>query len=362
MPPQEFGLLGNTAGLPKTQRSGTPYEIEPITLRESWGAGNGSLTCVCRQLFTVSPGWIRDMVGEIRVIAPLGGDLLLTRFAPERYPGVNGGDRRLLYCSGVDQTGAGDLPESGNGNFANGLTLWPETLWRQYRATFEAFPFKVLTDTQAKAIVAAASPFGGAAELTRYIVRTRRSYSKEQPLPAGAVGFRDTTTGKKIGQVGFRSIGYADVTYKWLRVPLGFPPPVGWIGFTASNPWPPPVGLTAADPRFRRARDSFLNTVNDDWFDVAAPDGYSWPPGTLLYTGYSDDNRYFDAAGDWVSDVTFTFKAKMGLDSSGAFGGWNYALNSAGKWVYVNLEGAIGGPTDTPPYQANSFDDLFQYS
>lgn len=367
MPPPQYSLTGNTLGLPKTQRSGIPYEIEPISMRESWGAGNGGLTAMCRQLTQATPQWVRDMVGQVQVQAP-SSSLVLSRYAPERYPNVSGADTRALYCSGIDQTGAGDLPASGVGNFSNGVTLWPETLWRQYRAVFEAFPYAIYSDAICDAIIAGAGSYAGARELLRYIVRTRRNYTKEQPVPAGAAGFRDTTggtslaPGDKIGQVGFRSVGYSDVTYRWVRVPLNFPPPAGWVGFSPTNAWPPPTGLTADNPTFRYTRDSYLNTVNSTWFDLAAADGYSWPPGTLLYTGFSDDNRYYDAAGDWVCDVTFTFKAKMALDSSGALGGWNYALNASGKWVYINLEGYVGGSTDTPPYQSKDFNNLFAYS
>lgn len=365
----QYSLEGDTSGLPRTQRSGIVYEIEALTPRESWGAGNGSLVAPCRVNTISSPSWVRDMVGQVYVIAP-SSSLVLSRFIPERARAVAGSDRRLLFCSGVDQTGAGQTPQSGIlgvgglNNFANGLTKWPVTRWRQYRAIFEAFPYKVLSDADCASIAAGAGAYPGAVELYRYIIRTRRSYSKEQALPAGSTGFRDTTSGKLIGQVGFRAIEYADVTYKWIRVPVGWPPPAGWTGYSMGNPWPPPVGLSAANTTFKRTRDSYLNTVNSTWFDVASPDGYAFPPGTLLYTGYSDDNRYYDAAGDWVCDVTFNFKFRGSLDSgksgAGNFGGWNYALNSQGAWVYINIEGS--GTSGTPPYQSRDFNNLFRYS
>lgn len=358
----EYNLDGDTSGLPRTTRTGYVYELEPLSMRESWGAGNGVLNVNARQNTPLVAPWIQDMVGQVQIVAP-SSTLVMTRFVPERYPGISGADRRLMHCSGVEMIGAGDIPVSGVGNFSNGLTKWPETKWRQYRCTFEAFPYKVLTDAQCDAITAAAGSYPGARELCRYIVRTRRSYSKEQPIPAGAAGFKDTTTGNKIGQVGFRVIEFAEVTYKWVRVPLGFPPPIGWTGFTFGNAWPPAVGLSAADTTKRRARDAYLNCVNNDWFDMAAPDGYAWPPGTLLYTGYDDSNRYYDACGDWVCDVTFNFKAKMGLDSAGSYGGWNYALNASGQWVYINLEGTAPPATpDTPPYKSVDFNNLFRYA
>lgn len=355
----QYSLDGDTSGLPKTQLTGGAYEIEPLTVREAWGAGNGAATIVCRQGARYSPQWITEMVGKVFVIAPSSA-LILTRDVPERYLGGGMNDDRVLYCTGIGQINSGDLPDTGNGNFSDPMTSWPMTKWRRFNATFEALPYAVQSDSYCDSVVAAASPHGGARELCRYIIRNRRVYSKEQPVPAGAAGFKDVTTGKKIGQVGFRVVGYADVTYKWIRVPLGWPPPVGWTGFSFGAAWPPPVGLSI-DVTKRRTRDTYLNTVNDNWFDVASPDGYAWPPGTLLYTGFDDSNRYFDAAGKWVCDVTYNFKAKMALDSSGNYGGWNYALNASGQWVYINLEGSLLS-SDTPPYVRTNFNNLFQYS
>jgi hypothetical protein len=365
-----YSLEGDQSGLPKTSRRLIPFETAQLGMMDTWGAGNGNLIVPCRVLTGQSPLWVVDMVGQVSVIAP-GGDLQLTRYVPERFPGFasQGVDERVMYCSGVQSTECGDVPVPNfQGNFANPRTKWGETLWRKYTATFESWPFKVLTDAQADDVVISGGTYGGARELTRYVVRSRSASTKEQPIPAGSQGFRDTTggssgsPGKKIGQVAYRAIQYQDVTYTWKRIPIGWPPPIGWTGFNPGIPWPPPVGLTAADPTKRYARDAFLNAVNDDWWDVAAPDGYAWPPGTLLYVGYDDSNRYYDAAGQWVCDVSFRFKAKMGLDADGFRGGWNYAMTAAGKWVYINLEGYTGGATDTPPYKKLDFNKLFRYA
>jgi hypothetical protein len=130
-----------------------------------------------------------------------------------------------------------------------------------------------------------------------------------------------------------------------------------------SNPWPPAFNPTAN----RRTRDSFENCINDDWFDVAAPDGIAAPPGTLLYLGYDDSNRYYDAAGDWVCDIVFNFKLKQSLDAGGAqsvdsagfYGGWNFFLTAQGVWKEVSTTGANSGQR---PYQTRDFNKLFKYA
>lgn len=362
-----YDLFGDTSGLPQTTASGIPYEIEALTPREVWGAGNNSTTLICRQKWDGTASWIQDMVGRVTVIKP-GSTLLLKRYVPEM---VQYGDGRRQFCSICEQTEQGGNAD--NSNFSQAGTNWPETDWTKFRTVFEAFPYAVLTDPECDIIATAAGGYAGAKELYRYVVRSRRDYSREQPIPAASLagGFRVATgtiaaPGQTIGQVGFRAIGMADITFKWVRVPVGWPPPVGYTPADPSNPWPPAFNPAALNPAAnRRTRDSFLNCINDDWFDVAAPDGICAPPGTLLYTGYDDSNRYYDANGEWVCDITFSFKQKQAIDSAGSYGGWNYFLDARGRWVRVNLEGIVPGTvgaTDTPPYQSKPFNDLFKYS
>jgi hypothetical protein len=367
-----YSLDGDTTGLPRTRRSGIPYEIEALTPREVWGAGNGAHSIVCRQWWDGSAAWIRDMVGEVTVVKP-GSQLLLKRHIPEhlRYD-----DGRVQFCTMVDQQGQYGNDEGEN--FAQAVSRWPQTKWYVTRATFEAMPWAILHDTETTAglpsvaeIQAGAGANAGAIELYRYVIRNRRNYSREQPIP-GPGGdttsyFSITTPPKKIpGGIVFRGVGYSDVQYRWVRVPVGWPPPPGWVPPDPSNPWPPRFNPTATTPASnRRTRDSFEGCVNDDWFDVAAPDGYAWPPGTLLYLGYDDSNKYYDAAGDWVCDVVFNFKAKQALDADGSYGNWNQYLNAAGVWKEVSADVVPGdnkhGTTDGKrPYASKNFNDLFQ--
>jgi hypothetical protein len=370
-----YDLFGDTSGLPQTTRSLIPYEIEALSPREVWGAGNSNTSIVCRVAWTTSADWVEDMVGAVQVIVSdtnAAGVLIfagtvpqLQRFTPEP---LGFDDQRVQFCTIVDQTEQGGNQDQVNpnpgapANLADDFNGWPEVLWVKYRATFEGMPYAVLSDAQLAPIYqgAQASGNGGAVELLRYVIRSRVTYSKEQPLPAAApnggfmiVQFPPAGPGKAIGQVGFRMISMADVNYKWVRIPIGWPPPIGYLPPPGAGPvpWPPAFNPLALTPTVQRARDAYINSVNYDYWDAAAPDGYAWPPGTLLYTGYDDSHRYYDAAGNWVCDIVYKFKYKEG--------GWNKFLNALGTWVYVS---STGTPTGQPVYQSSNFNDLFDFA
>lgn len=362
----EYSLFGDTAGLPVTTQSGIPYEIDALSPRETWGAGNGSTSIVCRQKWTKTFDWIRDMVGSVRVAQSGSSAAILRRNLPEKIGYFE--DPREQYCSGVSQTEQGGNPdevgEDGTvaafGRMAEQDTNWPRTKWCKYQTYFEVFPYRLRTDLECTELVLAAGSYGGARELCRYIIRSRRSYSREQPIPAASTagGFKiivdpDTTpTGRKsIGQVGFRVVSMADVTYKWVRVPIAWPPPIGWTG-TVPATWPPVLNPAGTDPTtLKYAKLSYIGKINSDYFDCADPQGYCYAPGTLLYTGFDDSYVYTDAAGDLVCDITFMFKFKEG--------GWNYFLSAKGEWKEVSLDGTNSG---TKPYLTADFNNLFQYA
>lgn len=360
-----YSLEGDTSGLPKTRRSGIRFEMEALTPRESWGAGNSNSTFVCRQLANDCARWIKDMVGEVSVVASgsQGARLRLRRYIPEPLAyGFFSDDNRVQFCSIADQTECGGT--SDGVNFSSPGSKWPATDWYKYRAVFENFPYAILDEAPIGSlpsltdIATAAGPFAGARELYRYVIRSRKTYSREQPIPAASTagGFKvidDAVPAnrKPIGQVGFRVVGMADVTYKWVRVPVGWPPTIGYVAPNPANPWPPKFNPAAVDPSTkRRTRDTFKGTINNDWWDCAAVDGYCWAPGELLYLGFDDSFRYFDAAGDWVCDVLFTFKAKEG--------GWNSYLDATGLFKEVSLTGTSAGRR---PYETNDFNSLFEY-
>lgn len=368
MPPP-YDLFGDTSGLPRTRRSGIRYEIESLTPTETWGAGSGATSVVCRVEWEDSVDWIKDMVGEVSVIrsGSVTPTYTLKRDVPE-FLGFNipgGTDDRVQFCTMIEQVSQGRTPAAAD-VMAQAVSNWPRTEWVKYRATFEAVPYAILDyaaplgQLPAMAdIVSAAGANAGAPELYRYVVRTRRTYSREQPIPAASTagGFKvidDVTAAnrKPVGQVGFRVVSMADVTYKWVRVPVGWPPTAGYTGGTASDPWPPAFNPAATSPStIKRRRDTYVGTVNSGWFDCAAADGYCFEPGTLLYKGYDDSAKYYDAAGQWVCDIVYTFQFKEG--------GWNKFLDASGNWKEVSLDGTSSG---TKPYATSDFNNLFQYS
>lgn len=366
-----YSLFGNTTGLPKTIRGTMPYELDALAPREVWGAGNGTTTLVARQTWDDAPTWIKYMVGEVQVVqASTPGQLALKRHVPEvlQYNlSGDGTDMRVQYCTGVQQLDQGGDSLTAGDNLRQVGTNWPRTDWCRYNVQFESMPFAVRSDAEVAALAAEAGAHAGPRELYRYVIRSQTSYSKEVPIPAAtsAGGFKvivdpDTTpTGRlAIGQVGFRTRSYGEVTYKWVRVPVGWPPPVSWTATDLSNVWPPRVNPSAADPGARkRTRDTFRGTVNNDWFDAGAPEGYSFAPGELLYIGYDDNFKYYDAAGSWVMDIVFKFKW--------CEGGWNKFLNARGNFVEVSADdapGTAGTNQGRRPYQSNSFNQLFFYT
>jgi len=364
-----FDLFNDTSRLPKTVTGDMPYEVGALTARETWGHGHGATTLVCRQTWNQSARWIRYMMGDAKILPSATGQVIprLRRNLPEplRYPEVgDGSDKRVQWCTGLSQIDQGGNPDplddelspESTAPFLQGGTNWPATLWCRYQVTWETTPYIVRTEAEISDIITAANAgpvaYGGARELLRYVVRDKKTYSKEQPIPAAsnAGGFRDITTGRSIGQVGFRVVQMADVTYKWVRVPFGWPPPPGWLIANPADPWPPPVNPQVLGPAtVRPVRDTYIGKVNSTYFDMADPLGLAWQPEEVLYVGY-DVYPYYDSSGDFVCDYTFKFKYKEG--------GWNKFLNASGTWVTVTLDGTATG---TKPYATADFNDLFQW-
>lgn len=394
-----YDLFGDTSGLPFTTRSAARnlanpsepllrYEIEALTALETWGAGNGNSTLVCKQKWDTTDSWIRDMVGEVQVTRP-GSAYLLRRYVPEI---VQYGDDRLQFCTIVDQVSQGGNPESlppppimavpdPLKNFSQAVSFWPRTLWCKYKTVFESMPYEVLDDTQVSEIQGAAGAYAGATELYRYCARTRKSYTKEQSTPGGSAtgtnpGFYVVDdampANRKLvpGGVVFRNIQFADITITWVRVPIGWPPPAGYDADPRDGAvivWPPLVNPVVADIAKQRTRDTLQGRVNSDWFDCASPDGLCCPPETLLYSGYDDSKKYKDAAGDWVCDVVFSFRYKGGADADGNVRGWNHYMSSSGVWVPVTTDtvpgdGTRGTTAGKRPYKTADMNNLFQYT
>lgn len=358
-----YDLEVNPTGLPHTKRGGIPYEIEAFGYRRARGPRGGSVQFTAKQLWANEPLWAKYMVGEVSVELPSSLPQL-SRMVPEYrdFRDTN------LYCTALEHDTHSGPPSSGI-NHADALEGFPATRRVSAAVTFENMLWDVLSDYSAEAYrveaLAATSGYGGVRELYRYMQRMQKAYSGEQRIPSlsDRGGFKiiaaTVADQKAIGQVGLRKISMADVVYKWMRVPMGWPPPKGWIAPGAPPYWPPRVNaIKPAEPTKIPARDRFKGTINTDWWDVGPIRGYAWAPETLLYVGYDDSAQYWDAAGMLCCDYVFNFKFKEG--------GWNKFLSAAGNWVEVSSDivagDTKGGTTaGKRPYEKSTFDYLFEY-
>jgi hypothetical protein len=364
-------LFGDTTGLPRTWRGVMPYQVEALTPREVWGHGHGTTNIVCTQTWENAAPWMRYMLGEwevFTVATSQGARPDFVRHIPEplRY---GGNDLRVQWCTGLTQTEQGgnpvtfgQRPEESTTEFATDVTNWPRTAWCKYQGVWETTPYVIRTYDQI--IDLRAQDWGTTGpepiEFLRYVVRSKRTYSKEQPIPAAspAGGFKvidDAVAAnrKVIGQTGFRVISMADVSYKWMHTPAGWPPPAGWTptlvpGAPPNQQYWPPL----KNPAFaggQRTRDSYVGKINSVIFDYCDPEGYCFPAGTLLYTGWSDE-VFYNEAGQRTANVTYNFKFKEA--------GWNKFLSARGEWKEVSLTGLSTG---TKPYETADFRKLFEY-
>lgn len=305
-------LFTDPTGLPRVPRAGegkpyVPYEIESLTVKRSRVPRSGMTTAVCRVKGWQADDFITGMVGRAYVD---GG--ILHRTLPESSPS----DPRqyCTRCEQVDQGGDGLGGAGGPGlDPAHG---WPVPKWVRFRVTFEGLAHRVETDE----FVAAAAD---EPELYRYVERSWRPRAKEQQLPGG--GFKIVGTTDRIGIVGFKRVIMADVQYVWRRVPV------------ASLP----IGVVFAA----------LGHFNDATFDAGPVGGYTFNEETLLFTGFDDSDKYWDANGDWVCDVVYSFEYRNY--------GWNRFLNNVGAPVEVSSDGTGGG---TKPYTGADFNALFRIS
>jgi hypothetical protein len=309
-------LEGDTTGLPQTTRSGIYYEIETLSYREAWVPGGNRTTVVCRVLWDDSFDWITDMVGRAYT-GSVDGVVKLRRDLPEQNP-----YDAKQWCTRVEQVDQGGVPDGG---MADGASGWPVAKWARYRCTFEGMPHAMLSDEEVDTTATTIER-----ELRRYVVRGQRVIAKEQDIPAG--GFKTIEAEPlPLFKTGFRTIAMGDVTYTWMRVPV------------ASIP---------------DEAKTLRGTINETEFDASTADGgYDFAAGQLLYVGYDDHNRYFDANEDWVCDLVYSFRFKGGVDADGADGNWNLFLDKTAKWVGVSTDGTEGG---TKPYGTSDFDTLFR--
>lgn len=314
-----YGLFDDQTGIPFTTTSGVPYEVDALSYRESWVPGASKTVILCRVKTEQAFQWVTDMVGKVSVPASV-----LRRDLPERNPFDS-----KQYCTRIEQYDQGETPDygvvedDGENTFADLTSKWPVTKWMRYRATFEAMPFEMQTD----AYVDAKGLAGWEPELLRYTIRARKTVAREQQIPGG--GFKTIeATPVPLMNTSFKTLVFGDVTYTWVRVPVGHLP---------------------------SQAISLEGRINDAAFDpksvLSNPAGYDFPAGTLLYTGFDDTSKYYDANEDWVCDVVYSFRYKQI--------GWNKFLNNLGVAVEVSSDGLVGG---TRPYLTGNFNTLFRAS
>lgn len=365
---------------PRTVRGDLPYWVGALSPREVWGHGHASTYLEVGQTWNDSARFLRYMLGEWVVRVGDGstastGPPIFVRRIPEklRYndDGTNS-DTRVQWCTGLSQTDQGGNPidnaiqddydpSDSTEPFSDGIANWPAAAWVKYQAVFETTPYVIRTDAE---ISDTLREWGGNAEdgeFLRYVVRSKRTYSKEQPIPAASTagGFKvisdpeefiinaqgqRVSKRQSIGQVGFRVVSMADVQYKWFHVPLGWPPPPGWTPPDPKKPWPAPNSET--NPRLR---DAYIGKINSASFDYCDPEGYCFAAGELLYTGWSEE-VFYNASGQRTANVTYSFKFKEG--------GWNKFLSALGEWKEVSLDGSNAGRR---PYESADMRNLFRY-
>lgn len=299
-------LDGNPVGLPQTTRSGIYYEIDALNPHEQWVPGGSQVAITCRVLTDDAETWAIDMVGKTR----FNGGAQFARDLPEPYPFAN-----YFYCTKVEQIDQGGLNDEGT--FADAGTGWPFTKWQRFRCTFEGLPYLVIPDSALKSTAPK--------ELQRYTIRQRRVYIKEQQIPGGGFKIIDDVTPanrKVIAQVAFKTVAFADIQYTVVRWPV--------VDI--------PTGSTTTQ----------MGTINNATFDTIGDGAYFLSAGSLLFSGFDDRNRYYDAAGDWVVDMVYSFRWNSN--------GWNKFINSTGGFTSVSSDGTSGG---TKPYTTSDFALLF---
>lgn len=322
-----FGDTGDTSRLPTTTRRGIPYEIERVPPpRQQWVRAANQTTAIVRVKDEQAFDFIEDMVGRTHVEGS-SPSRELRRDLPEECGWVAN-----QWCTRVEQLDAGEEWDDGSGPTTyDPETSWPAYRWVRYRCTFEGMPHKMLTDAEADDASAEESE---APELFRYVVRSRKTFVKEQQVPGGAwkIVDADPSNRKRLEQTGFKIVLMADVSYTVVRFPVEVLP------YTALNALAGKINLGVWDK---------------------GPGGYRWQPGTLCFTGWDDDEKYFDANGDWVCDLVLRFRWRQI--------GFNHFMDQTWRPREVSKSGVPGGDPDDPdhirPYTfttSDNFNDLFK--
>ena len=172
-------------------------------------------------------------------------------------------------------------------------------------------------------VLSVASAGGTSQEMLRYCVRGIRPVVKEQQIPGGGFYMQTGVANQFLPNTGFLTIALADVTYTLVRWPVANIP---------------------------AAVRTLFNKINDSTFDTG-PGGYNFPAGTLIYSGFDDNNKYYDADEVWVVDLVIQCRFRSV--------GWNNYITATRGFVAVSTDNTgMGG--GTAPYATDDLTKLFQ--
>jgi hypothetical protein len=321
--PGPYDLFTSPAGLPHTTQpadgfpDGIPYTISKI--RRQWVPGANQTVAECMVRGDDADAWVECMVGR-SYVESFGGGFRLRRAIPERVPASI--TSAVQFCTKVTQIDEGGDPAAADvvpGTRADTVSRWMVSGWHLYQVAWEALPYIAsVTDDEVDADIDPDE--GGAGELNRYVTRKRQGQGREVGIPGG--GFFTVPAGEKIMQNGFKVVPASTLTYTWHRVPVANIP--------------------------RSSIDSCLGKVNLGVFDDPANGtGFAIPAGRVLFVDW-DENRFYDANGDFVADLTYHFRASAVS--------WNAYPTATGTFVEVSSDGTTGG---TKPYTAADLTSIF---
>jgi hypothetical protein len=207
---------------------------------------------------------------------------------------------------------------------------WPVSDWIRYQLTFTRPHFFVISDTTLASAYSNKEQFRFA-EITRmYVPREQRQpghwfevdQNPEGPLPSW----------QTVDVPSFVPTTETDILIKMIDWP--------------ANAFPEKVIQDAG------------NTVNLGPDDFPTGDGFTYPPGELLFRGLQQPiSWYTNAVGDKCVSPTFRFSRRLG--------GWNnqllakFSADSPPKRRYGRVR-KVGVVPETPPYPSSDFQKLFQ--
>ncbi len=331
-PPIIYRLGGDETGLPATPNLQIPYEID-WDKKTRWVPGANNTTAKIRVKADDEFDFITDMVGQALVVSSTdtGGNqtgYALSRIVPESNPEFETLKQWCMFAEQTSQYGTAnqDAP-------ADDITGWPLMKFSTYTLTFECLPYKIFDDSE---LYSGGGPGNGTpvlppltgVELNRYVVRKRRAYSKELTYAGDQFKIVDdgnATNRVPIMQAAFRVVVFADMVYTLYRYPVPLLDTIAWDTYSGK-----------------------VNSLPFDTVDNKHGPGYNCANQTVLFSGFDDSKKYYDANGDFVADVDFFFKFNRN--------GWNLFLNNQAQFVAVSTTGLGNG---TLPYSSVDLNLIF---